>query len=384
MKQQTSFMCLALLMLSSLTWGQSGSNSSTVANGSEITQTEREYLAAKSYYTLLLRRTELLEQNLAEVAEDRASLGELKTSGRQIALLIDEIEQFTAELASLSARAKLASLDNKATDAEPASTPTERPRSLPTESGSSTSSAISQSSQRETKRGDLVKKPSTPTHDDVTGEAEDPEKQRLQALKASFRENYLSLHSENLLEHVDYYLAPHFETLMKNFIDGTVYWANRMRDREITPPIESIDDLDRECAAISVNSLKELQTALPSAKDIEGILLSTNITDYYPFRPVFDESNGEISYKRLADRDEIFSIDLFNSWLGNARLGSEEAFREDGNVWCSCTLAMMGGWSSVGIMADDLFDQIWAGSQDLCPTSWNQLHWDKPPVLKDI
>lgn len=89
MKQQTSLLCLAMLMLSSLTWGQSGSNSSAAGSDAEITQTEREYLAAKSYYTLLLRRTELLEQNLAEVAEDRASLEELKTSGRQIALLID-------------------------------------------------------------------------------------------------------------------------------------------------------------------------------------------------------------------------------------------------------------------------------------------------------
>ena len=104
-------------------------------------QSEREYLAAKSYYTLLLRRTELLEQKLAEVAEDRASLEELKASGRQIALLIDEIEQFTEELALLSARAGIASAGNKAgEDAEPESIPTVRARSLPTESSSSSRS----------------------------------------------------------------------------------------------------------------------------------------------------------------------------------------------------------------------------------------------------
>ena len=384
MKQQTSLLCLAMLMLSSLTWGQSGSNSSAAGSDAEITQTEREYLAAKSYYTLLLRRTELLEQNLAQVAEDRASLEELKTSGRQIALLIDEIEQFTEELALLSARARIASAGNKAgEDAEPAPILTERPRSLPTESSSSSGPAFAQSGQRETQRRDLVRKPSTPTPSNVMSE-EDEETKRLRELKASFRDNYFSLQSEKLLEHVDYYLSPHFETLTKNFIDGTVYWANRMRDREITPPIESIDDLDRECANLSLKSITELQTALPSAKDIEVILKSSGIRDYYPFTPVFDDSNGEISYKRLPDRDETFSLELYGSWLGTARLGSEESFRDKGFVWCSCTLAMMGGWSSVGIMANDLFEQIWEGAQGLCPKSYNQLHWDKPPVLKDI
>ena len=96
---------------------------------------------------------------------------------------------------------------------------------------------------------------------------EDEETKRLRELKASFRDDYFSLQSEKLLEHVDYYLSPHFETLTKNFIDGTVYWANRMRDREITPPIESIDDLDRDCANLSVKSITELQTLLPSAQD---------------------------------------------------------------------------------------------------------------------
>ena len=67
-----------------------------------------------------------------------------------------------------------------------------------------------------------------------------------------FNDNFYSLWSTKLLEHIDYYLAPHLETVEQNIIKGTIAQAERMRNRNESPKaIESLEDLDPNCASLT-------------------------------------------------------------------------------------------------------------------------------------
>ena len=96
-------------------WGETNSEIRGSKNDVEIAKVEREYLAAKSYYKTLLQRTEALEQTINEVRKRGTSLESLKKSGKQIALLIHQIEQLNEDLESFYSRTKVANSEVKVT-----------------------------------------------------------------------------------------------------------------------------------------------------------------------------------------------------------------------------------------------------------------------------
>ena len=100
MRHQNRLPCLAILLFSAMVLGGENSTIRGSKNDVEIAKVEREYLAAKSYYKTLLQRTEALEQTINEVRERRTSLESLKKSGKQIAILIHQIEQLNEDLLS--------------------------------------------------------------------------------------------------------------------------------------------------------------------------------------------------------------------------------------------------------------------------------------------
>ena len=376
MRHQNRLLCLAILLFTSMVWGDENSEVRGSKNDVEIAKVEREYLAAKSYYKTLLNRTEALEQTLDGFREDGTSLENLKNSGEQIALLIHQIEQLNEDLVSFYTRTKVASSEVKVTEEAQVSTPKETPVSP-------------RADPLVSNRNKVYETPSTDHQSDTVNSARkdyfsdfirtdsdtENEKERLRVLKASFSENFYSLWAAKLLEHFDYFMAPRFETVEQEIIKGAVEQAEIMRNRKEFPKaIESLEDLDPNCASLILDSIEGFRSLTFEPKDIIiPILQNNSLSNYHPFIPQFNESTGEISYKRLADRDEQFREDLFNEWLWEARNATDIAFPDNGMVWCNCTLVMMAGWTSGEIMHGRRFNKIRDAAKDLCPESFNQL-----------
>ena len=375
MRYQNRLPCLAILLSSVIVWGNENSKIRGSKNDVEIAKVEREYLAAKSYYKTLLQRTEALEQTINEVRERRTSLESLKKSGKQIAILIHQIEQLNEDLGSFYARTKVASSEVKVTEEAQVSTPKETPVSPRTDPLVSNRNKVYEtpSTNHRNDAANLAKKDYFSDFIRTEGDTES-EKERLKVLKASFNENFYSLWTTKLLEHIDYYLAPHLETVEQNIIKGTIAQAERMRNRnEFPEAIESLEDLDPNCASLTFDAIQKLSTLTLEPKDIEMILRSPSKRNWYPFKPLFNESNGDISYERLRDRDDAFSTDVVFLWMREARRAFDIAFPDNGTVWCNCTLAMMGGWTEADLMSASRFWKIRDIADELCPENFKQL-----------
>ena len=376
MRHQNRLLCPAILLFSSMVWGDENSKIRGPKNDVEIAKVEREYLAAKSYYKTLLNRTEALEQKLEGSREDGTSLENLQKSGEEIALLIRQIEQLNEDLVSFYTRTKVASSEVKVAEKAQVSTPKEAPVSPRADPLVSNRNKVNETPSNDHQR-DTVNSARKDYFSDFirTDSVTESDKERLRALKASFRENFYSLWATKLLEHFDYFMAPRFETLEQEIIEGAIAQAERMRNRKEFPKaIESLEDLDPNCASVILDSIEGFRSLTFEPKDIIIPILKNNSwSNYHPFVPQFDESTGEISYKRLADRDEQFREDLFNEWLFEARRATDIAFPDNGTVWCNCTLAMMAGWTSGEVMHFRRFNKISDAAEDLCPGNFNQL-----------
>ena len=384
MRYQNRLPCLAILLFSAMPWGETNSEIRGSKNDVEIAKVEREYLAAKSYYKTLLQRTEALEQTINEVRKRGTSLESLKKSGKQIALLIHQIEQLNEDLESFYSRTKVANSEVKVTKEAQVSTQTETPvstRSDPLASNRSNASDVPSTDHR-IDAANLAKKDYF--SDFIRTESDtESERERLQALKTSFNDNFYSLWSTKLLEHIDYYLAPHLETVEQNIIKGTIAQAERMRNRNESPKaIESLEDLDPNCASLTLDLIQKLSTLTLEPKDVEMILRGPSKRNWYPFEPLFNETNGDITYERLPDRDDEFSTDVVRLWMQEARKAFDIAFPENGTVWCNCTLAMMGGWTEADIMSPSRFWKIRDIAEELCPENFKQRPTE--PELFDI
>lgn len=384
MRYQNRLPCLAILLFIALIWSDENSLLKGSKNDVEIAKVEREYLAAKSYYKTLLQRTETLEQTINEAREHGSSLESLKKSGEQIAILIHQIDQLNEDLVSFYTRTRVASSEVKVTEEAQISTPTETPVSPGSDTLISSRNTVydTPSTDHQSDAANLAKKDYF--SDFIRTESDtESERERLQALKASFNDNFYSLWSTKLLEHIDYYLAPHLETVEQNIIKGTIAQAERMRNRDESPKaIESLEDLDPNCASLTLDVIQKLSTLTLEPKDVEMILRGPSKRNWYPFEPSFNETNGDITYERLPDRDDEFSTDVVRLWMREARKAFDIAFPENGTVWCNCTLAMMGGWTEADIMSPSRFWKIRDIAEELCPEDFKQRSTE--PELFDI
>jgi hypothetical protein len=286
------------------------------------------------------------------------------------------------DLLSFYTRTKVASSEVKVTKEAQVSTPTETPvspRSDPLVSNRSKASQTPSTDHRND-AANLAKKDYFSDFIRTEADAES-EKERLKVLKASFNDNFYSLWTTKLLEHIDYFLAPHLESVEQDVIKGTIAQAERMRNRNETPrAIESLDDLDPNCASLTLDTIQTLSTLTLEPKDVEMILRGPSKRNWYPFKPLFNESNGDISYERLPDRDDEFMTDIVNLWMREARRAFDIAFPDNGTVWCNCTLSMMGGWSEADIMSPSRFWKIRDIAEELCPETFKQLSIENDEV----
>ena len=376
MRYQNRLPCLAILLFSAMPWGETNSEIRGSKNDVEIAKVEREYLAAKSYYKTLLQRTEALEQTINEVRERRTSLESLKKSGKQIAILIHQIEQLNEDLGSFYTRTKVASSEVKVTEEAQVSTPKETPVSPRTDPLVSNRNKVYEtpSTNHRNDAANLAKKDYFSdfirTESDTESDTES-EKERLKVLKAYFNDNFYLLWTTKLLEHIDYYLAPHLEAVEQDIIKGSLNEAERRRNRDIFPnEIKSLDDLDPNCA---VHILDTIQIRTLDPKDVEMMLRGPGKRNWYPFKPLFNESNGDISYERLRDRDGQFTTDIVNLWMREMRQFFDIAYPDNGTVPCSnCTLLLMGGWTEAGLMSASRFWKIRDFADELCPENFKQ------------
>ena len=386
MRHQNRLPCLAILLFSAVIWGNENSKIRGSKKVVEIAKVEREYLAAKSYYKTLLQRTEALEQTINEVRERRTSLEKLKKSGKQIAILIHQIEQLNEDLGSFYTRTKVASSEVKVTEEAQVSTPKETPVSPRTDPLVSNRNKVYEtpSTNHRNDAANLAKKDYFSDLIRTEGNTES-EKERLKVLKASFNDNFYSLWTTKLLEHIDYYLAPHLEAVEQDFIKGALNEAERTRKRDIFPDeIKSLDDLDPNCAGSILDAIQTMSLLTLEPKDVEMILRGPSKRNWYPFKPLFNESNGDISYERLRDRDGQFTTDIINLWMHEARKAFDIAFPDNGTVWCNCTLAMMRGWTEADLMSPSRFWKIRDIADELCPENFKQLSNEDKTTIKPI
>ena len=154
----------------------------------------------------------------------------------------------------------------------------------------------------------------------------------------------------------------------QNIIKGTIAQAERMRNRnESRKAIESLEDLDPNCASLTLDLIQKLSTLTLEPKDVEMILRGPSKRNWTLSKPLFNETNGDITYERLPDRDDEFSTDVVRLWMQEARKAFDIAFPENGTVWCNCTLAMMGGWTEADIMSPSRFLENKGHCRRACP-----------------